>query len=136
MIEKTTILKHMYIMPQSQSLATFIHGGGGVECGPGNLDGLDADSAKLTRDNLNIEITLNKLYFLKISHSFYPGDGTVPALSSTASRGHKGIKALFAHGQNGGNLTNTTNQASIATHQVMNTKMHTPTFIMLGKQKN
>jgi len=93
-----------YVHYAAESKSSDLYTWGSIEWGSGNLAGLDAESAKLTGDNLDAEITLNGLYSLKISDGFYPGDGTVPAFSSTAPRGKKGVKAVFAHGQNGGKL--------------------------------
>ncbi|WP_145193614.1 triacylglycerol lipase [Pseudomonas sp. URMO17WK12:I11] len=75
---------------------------GTIEWSANSLQGLDIKTANLSSDNLDAEITLNGLYTLSIGPGYYPGDGTVPAFSSSAPRGKRGVQGAFAHGQNGG----------------------------------
>jgi len=77
---------------------------GTIEWGAKNLKGLDAKNAKLSDDNLDAQVVLNGLYTLEIGPGYYPGDGTVPAFSSSSPRGKPGVKGAFAHGQNSGML--------------------------------
>ncbi|WP_336334041.1 alpha/beta hydrolase [Pseudomonas putida] len=93
-----------YVHYAAESKSSALYTWGTIEWASQNLEGLDAETATLTADNLDAEITLNGLYSLNIKEGYYPGDGTVPAFSSTAPRGKTGVKAAFAHGLNNGPL--------------------------------
>lgn len=96
----TNTFVHYAAESKSSKLNTW----GTIEWAAKNLQGLDIKTANLSSDNLDAEITLNGLYTLSIGPGYYPGDGTVPAFSSTAPRGKPGVLGAFAHGQNGGLL--------------------------------
>lgn len=93
-----------YVHYSAESKSPDLYTWGTIEWAAKNLAGLNVESAKLTGDNLDAQVQLNGMYSLEIGPKFYPGDGTVPAFSSSAPRGKKEVKAAFAHGQNSDGL--------------------------------
>ncbi|WP_028687933.1 esterase/lipase family protein [Pseudomonas fulva] len=93
-----------FIHYAAESKSSKLYTWGTIEWGAKNLIGLDAMNAKLSGDNLEAQVELNGFYTLEIGPGYYPGDGTVPAFSSSSPRGKPGVKGAFAHGQNSGAL--------------------------------
>lgn len=92
--------KETYVHYSAESKSPDLYTWGSIEWAAKSLAGLNVESAKLTGDNLDAQVQLNGMYSLEIGPKYYPGDGTVPAFSSSAPRGKKEVKAAFAHGQN------------------------------------